>query len=189
MNLILASSSPRRQEILRSRGYSFTIEAADIDEALDPQLPLTEAVTQTALRKAQKVQKNHPGDVIVGADTMVIIDGAALGKPVDGAQAAVMLKSLSGAWHQVVTGVAVLSPRGEKTFFVRTDVKFYELPDSLIAWYIATGEPLDKAGAYGIQGHGALLIEQVSGDYLNIVGLPMGELAKALAGIGMIPAK
>lgn len=187
MKLILASSSPRRQEILQSRGYAFTIDPADIDEAFDRSAPVGEAMLKLARQKAEAVQKRHPGDVVIGADTMVFLEGEPLGKPADAQAAKEMLRRLSGRSHAVYSAVAVLSPGADNSFVIKTDVKFYDLPDGLISRYVATGEPLDKAGSYAIQGKGALLVESVSGDYLNIVGLPMGELAKRLDALGIKP--
>lgn len=187
MKLILASSSPRRQEILSSLGYVFTAEAADIDETIDKNMPPPQTVMDFAAAKAGSVHEKYPGDVVVGADTLVFLDGVALGKPNDEAQAAAMLRSLSGRRHEVFTGVAVLSRHGEETFFARTAVRFYELTDEFIARYIATGEPMDKAGAYGIQRYGALLVEGIEGDYFNVVGLPVAALSRRLDALGIRP--
>lgn len=187
MKLILASSSPRRQEILQSRGYAFTIDTADIDEVFDSSLPIEEAMRKLARQKAEAVQKRHPDDAVIGADTMVFLDGEPLGKPSDAEHAKEMLRKLSGRSHSVYSAVAMLAPEADISFVIKSDVKFYELSDGLISRYVATGEPLDKAGSYAIQGKGALLVESVSGDYLNIVGLPMGELAKRLDALGIKP--
>jgi len=187
VKLILASSSSRRQEILSSLGYKFTVEAADIDETIDKNMTPQETVMGFAVEKAVRVQRKHPGDVVVGADTLVFLDGEALGKPEDGKKAAEMLRRLSGRHHEVFTGVAVLSLYGSEVFFARTYVRFYKLTDEFIARYIATGEPMDKAGAYGIQRFGTLLVEGIEGDYFNVVGLPAAELARRLDALGIRP--
>ena len=173
--------------MLARLGYRFTAEAAEIDETVRRDAAPERAVTEIALRKAEKVQKNHPGNLVVGADTLVFLNGKALGKPEGEEDAARMLKSLSGRAHEVYTGVAVLSPRSRETFFSRTLVRFYELSDEYIARYIATGEPTDKAGAYGIQGFGALLVEGIEGDWSNVVGLPVAALARRLDALGIRP--
>jgi septum formation protein len=187
MKLILASASPRRQELLCTLGYEFTAEVADVNETLEEKLPPHETVMRLALQKAEKVYENHPEDCVVGVDTLVFLDGEALGKPQGVEQAKEMLRRLSGRRHEVLSGVAILSPKGRETFFVRTGVRFYELSHELIARYAATGEPLDKAGAYGIQSLGALLVEGIDGDYFNVVGLPVAELARRLEKLGFRP--
>jgi septum formation protein len=187
MKLILASSSPRRQELLSALGYDFTAEAADIDETLEKRLSPPEAVMKLAERKAEEVYKNHPGDCVVGADTLVFLDGDALGKPEGPVQAREMLRRLSGRRHEVLSGAAIISPQGTEAFYVRTAVSFYELSEEFIERYLATGEPFDKAGAYGIQRFGALLVRGIEGDYFNVVGLPVAELARRLEGFGIRP--
>ncbi len=178
-NLILASNSPRRREILTQGGFSYTVDAADIDEDLGIDDP-AKLVEELSYNKAKAVADRHPGDIIIGADTVVVIDNDILGKPADEADAIKMLKRLSGATHQVMTGVSLI--RGEKrtTFHEVTDVTFFELTDDEIKNYVSTGEPLDKAGAYGIQGKGALLVESIKGDYLSVVGLPLARFNRNL---------
>ena len=182
--IVLASNSPRRREILTQGGYEFTVDAADVDENLgiiDP----AELVEALSFKKAMAVADKYPDKTVIGADTVVAIDGDILGKPIDESDAQNMLRELSGRTHQVVTGVTVVLPtvdggRGHETFHEITDVTFYELSDDEIDTYVSTGEPLDKAGAYGIQGRGALLVERISGDYLNVVGLPLARLSRIL---------
>ena len=184
--IILASNSPRRREILTQGGYEYEVDAADIDENLgisDPAL----LVEELSYKKALAITDRHPDSIVIGADTVVAIDGDILGKPADEADAKAMLKKLSGRTHQVMTGVSLLETDGsviikKVTFHAVTDVTFYELSDDEIASYVATGEPMDKAGAYGIQGRGALLVERISGEYLNVVGLPLAALAQRLCG-------
>ncbi len=178
-NMILASNSPRRREILTQGGFSFTVDAADIDEDLGIDDP-AKLVEELSYNKARAVADRHPGDIIIGADTVVVIENDILGKPSDEADAANMLRCLSGATHQVMTGVSLICGKKRITFHEVTDVTFFELTDEEIKDYVNTGEPLDKAGAYGIQGRGALLVESIKGDYLNVVGLPLARLNQYL---------
>lgn len=178
--VILASNSPRRRELMARMDIPFTAKGVQTEEFLDTSLPLGKAIEQIARQKALAVREFFQDDVIIGADTIVCIDGEVLGKPRDEQQAFEMLKRLSGRTHQVITGVAVLYPREEITFYQTTDVTFYQLSDEEIRAYAATNEPLDKAGAYGIQGKGAFLVEKIAGDYYNVMGLPMAHLYRVL---------
>lgn len=187
MKLVLASSSPRRVDILRFRGYEFTADPADIDEYFDRSIQAQEAMEKLAMSKAEAVRPRHPYDAVAAADTMVFLDGATLGKPDGPDGARKMLKRLSGRSHEVITGAALIWPGGAQTFSVITKVVFYSLSDAQIDRYVATGEPLGKAGSYAIQGGGSMLVERVEGDYLNIVGLPLGEMEKRLAALGIFP--
>lgn len=188
MAIILASESPRRQELLRQMGLTdFKVIPADVEEKVDPALTppaLTEAL---ALQKARWVAKQHaaPGDLIIGADTIVVLDNQVLGKPRNAAHALQMLTTLSGRNHQVYTGVAVLRDDVEMVAHEVTEVHFCPLTNEEMLRYIKTGEPMDKAGAYGIQGRGALLINWIRGDYCNVVGLPLCRLGKMLARFGI----
>ncbi|MDR3645528.1 MAG: Maf family protein [Clostridia bacterium] len=187
MRLILASGSPRRSEILHAAGYEFEVIPSGEEEDIGP-LPPQELVTSLALVKARSVNALNVGAVVIGADTIVSIGVEILGKPADEADAARMLRLLSGRVHTVFTGVAVVSDGHSEHFFARTAVRFRALDDALIARYVATGEPLDKAGAYGIQARGALLVESLEGDYFNIMGLPVARLAQRLeSGFGIRP--
>ena len=185
MAMILASQSPRRRELLGQMGFSFTVRPAKGEELPHPELTPAQLVEELARQKALEVSAEAASDdVVVAADTVVAIDGKVLGKPHDKAHAAQMLSALSGREHTVYTGVAV--KRG-KTLLVEheaTQVRFRPLTQREIDLYIQTGEPMDKAGSYGIQGCGALLVEGIRGDYFNVVGLPICRLGRMLAQVG-----
>ena len=174
--LTLASRSPRRAEILRAAGWPFEAVAADIDESVQVGEDAISYVKRLALTKAQTVAPNVTAGLILGADTTVLVDGEMLGQPVDDEDAGRMLKLLSGKWHEVLTGVALIRLGDAASALVdheTTRVRFAEMSGEEIDWYISTGEPRGKAGAYGIQGHAALFVEEIAGDYFNIVGLPV----------------
>ena len=185
MAMILASQSPRRRELLGQMGFSFTVRPAKGEELAHPELTPAQLVEELARQKALEVSAEaEADDVVVAADTVVAIDGKVLGKPHDKVHAAQMLSALSGREHTVYTGVAV--KRGE-TLLVEheaTQVRFRPLTQREIDLYIQTGEPMDKAGSYGIQGYGALLVEGIRGDYFNVVGLPICRLGRMLAQVG-----
>jgi len=181
--LILASASPRRRELLSYIRPDFAVIATDADETLPPDTPPDEGVQVLALRKAQVVAATHPEATVIGADTMVMLDGVLFGKPEDHTDAARMLRALSGREHLVYTGVAILSPRGQQVFYQETAVRFVKLSEEDISGYVRTGEPMDKAGAYGIQGGGALFVSGISGDFYNVMGLPVCRLARELRGL------
>lgn len=186
MDIILASQSPRRRELLERMGLPFRIITPDIDERMERELPPGELVAAISAEKAGAVAAQAgPGAVVIAADTVVALDGAVLGKPADEEEAFRMLSLLSGNRHQVYTGLTVL--RGEQVFsqWEETAVTFRPLTAEEIEAYIATGEPMDKAGAYGIQGYGSLLIEGISGDYYNVMGLPVCRLGQILGQLGM----
>ena len=184
MQIVLASGSPRRRELLALITEEFTVCPVDADETLRPGAPLDEEVVRLSLTKAQAAQAIHPQAVCIGSDTMVTIDGLPLGKPSDEKQAAEMLRRLRGRTHEVLTGLAVLPPAGgARTLCTRTRVTFRDFAEDELAAYLATGEPLDKAGAYGIQGHGALLIRGIEGDYYSVMGLPVAPLGEILRGL------
>lgn len=184
--LILASASPRRRELLNTMGIKdFSVRPSGHEEPYDPALTPGKAVESIALGKARDIAAAaDPEDVIVAADTLVFLDGAPLGKPRDAADAARMLTALSGRTHTVVTGLAVLTNGREETRSVATEVRFAALTPECIDWYVSTGEPMDKAGAYGIQGRGGMLVEGIHGDYSNVVGLPVRVLAGMLERAG-----
>lgn len=173
--LILASKSPRRKELLSVITNDFEIKTAYVDEALPKGITPKNAVEYLSKIKAMPFKKD--GDVIIGSDTVVAVDDKILGKPHSEEEAFKMLKLLGGREHSVFTGVTILSAESEVTFSVQTKVKFIDLTDNDISEYIKTGEPFDKAGAYGIQGKGSLLVEKIHGDYFNVVGLPISKLA------------
>jgi septum formation protein len=181
--LVLASSSPRRAEILRAVGWSFEASPADVDESLrDGEAP-EDYVRRLAREKAGAVAAARLFGLVLGADTTVVVDGEVLGKPRDEAEARRMLRRLSGRWHEVLTGVALVRAETGRAVvgMERTRVRFAETSDEEIEWHVRTGELLDKAGAYAIQGRAALFIEAIEGDYWNVVGLPVRlvyELAK-----------
>ena len=178
--VILASQSPRRKELLRLLVPDFLVEVSQADEAADWSMGPRQAVEELALRKARAVAARHPRDTVIGADTVVVLDGRVLGKPADPEDAARMLRALSGRRHQVCTGAAVVSPAGERSLVSVTQVEMYPLSPEEIRWYVATGEPMDKAGAYGIQGKGCRLVRGIQGDYFTVVGLPVAALARML---------
>ena len=183
MQLILASQSPRRKELLGLFHIPFQIRVADIDETMDPNMSAAEEVARVSRAKAMAIPRQAE-DVVVAADTIVVCNGQVLGKPKDEADACRMLRLLSGRDHQVMTGMTVL--RGERALTTTeiTDIHFRELTDREILGYIATGEPMDKAGSYGIQGGAALFAEKLHGDYYNVMGLPvcrLGQLLKQIA--------
>lgn len=175
MQLILASQSPRRKELLGLFHIPFTIRIADIDETMDPSKDPADEVARVSRAKAMAVPREDD-DVVIAADTIVVLRDAILGKPADPAQAEAMLTSLSGRDHQVMTGVTVLRATTCLTHTEITDIHFRDLSPEEIRRYIATGEPMDKAGAYGIQGGAALFAEKMQGDYYNVMGLPVCRL-------------
>ena len=179
MNLILASASPRRQELLKLFGVPFSVRVADIDETMDLTRDPYDEVARVSHLKALAVERTED-DVIIAADTIVVCEGKVLGKPKSEADAIATLRLLSGRDHQVMTGCTVL--RGEKraTFTEVTDLHFRELSDREIARYVASGEPMDKAGSYGIQGGAALFCTHMVGDYYNVMGLPVCALGLRL---------
>lgn len=179
--IILASSSPRRREILKNAGFEFTVRVSDADESLPDGICAPDAVKLLSRRKAEAVYGTLiPGDIIVAADTVVELSGKILGKPRDSEDAFLMLSALSGKTHSVYTGVTLLSGSTADTFAVKTEVEFFELTKAEIREYILSGEPADKAGAYGIQGKGSLLVKGIHGDYFNVMGLPVSETARRI---------
>lgn len=184
--LILASQSPRRRQLLEQMGLTFEVKTACIDETMDLAKPLAEEIARLSRRKAEAVQAGLSHDaVIVAADTMVCIDGQRLGKPHSTEEAAAMLRQLSGRSHTVLSGVCVLCADRVETFTQQTDITFRPLSETEIAAYVATGEPMDKAGAYGIQGMGGLFVSSLNGDYYNVMGLPICPLAEVLRRFGV----
>ncbi len=186
MKIILASGSPRRKELLEREGLDFLVIPADCEEVAEPG-PARDVVVSLAKQKAlwvaEKEKKRINGDtIVIGADTVVSLDDVILGKPKDREDAFSMLSSLSGREHEVYTGVALVSGDGKvmEAFSVCTKVRFRRMTDDEINGYIDTGEPMDKAGAYGIQGKGGAFVESVTGDFDNVVGLPVGEVVKRL---------
>lgn len=184
--IILASSSPRRKELLTMAGIDFSVLSVQTDELIPPGTSPQKAVQMLALQKVSAVCKlqKQQGKTIIAADTIVTLDNKIFGKPHTRQEAYAMLSALSGKRHQVFTGVCVHPPKGESlTFYEKTEVEFYCLSAQEIEAYIATGEPMDKAGAYGIQGKGALLVRKIDGDFYNVMGLPIGRLVRVLHSI------
>ena len=186
--IVLASASPRRKELLTRIGLQIAVMPADIDETVLPgELPEAH-VERLSLSKAQAIadRSNVSGRWFIGSDTVVVRDNVILGKPANEADAAIMLRSLAGRSHRVVSGYAVVDRQKNcfESTAISTRVTFRELTDAEIAGYIATGEPADKAGAYGIQGVGACLVSSIDGSYTNVVGLPLCEIVETLERMG-----
>lgn len=179
MEIILASQSPRRKELLGLLKIPFTVRVADIDETMNPALPAREEVARVSRLKAEAIFRNAD-DIVIAADTIVVCDGQVLGKPKDEADALRMLRLLSGRDHQVMTGMTVLRGQQAVSCTEITDIHFRELSDREIQSYIRTGEPMDKAGSYGIQGGAAVFAQKIVGDYFNVVGLPVCRLHQIL---------
>ena len=179
-DLILASASPRRKELLSLAGFDFEVITSDVDEVIDPTLKPCELVMSLAFQKARAVAKNNKAKTVVGSDTVVVLDGKVLGKPHSAEEAVQMLKSLSGNTHEVFTGVCLINGERKHCFYERTAVTFYPLEDELVAQYVASGDCMDKAGAYGIQGNGCVLVKGIEGDYFNVVGFPVARFCREL---------
>lgn len=175
--IILASASPRRAEILKSVGWEFEKNAADIDESEHEGEQAIDYVRRLATEKAKKVASNYDNALVLGADTTVVLNGQIIGKPTNLSQARSMLELLSGKWHEVLTAVAIIKKRGSQSQIVsgveKTNVKFAVMSDQEIDFLVNEGNPLDKAGAYAVQAQAALFIERIEGDYWNVVGLPI----------------
>ena len=171
--LVLASGSPRRAEIMRSVGWDFEKDVPDIDESERAGEPPEDYVQRLAKEKAELIASRHPGEIVLGADTTVVINGEIIGKPVDEEDARRMVRMLSGNWHEVLTGVALVSSGSTDVGLQRTRVKFASMTDGEVEFLVKRGDPLDKAGAYAVQAQAALFIESIQGDYWNVVGLPI----------------
>lgn len=185
--LVLASASPRRVELLQEAGYTFEVIVPQVEEAHDESLSCEALTVENARLKAAVIAVQRPDAIVIGADTLVYLDGLPLGKPLDMEDAASMLRRLSGHTHQVCTGVAIMAEGGalKKTFHVISDVTFKPLADDIISDYHARIEPLDKAGAYAVQDESAMIIEHVEGSWSNVKGLPMERLNEVLAELGV----
>ncbi|MBE6729848.1 MAG: septum formation protein Maf [Ruminococcaceae bacterium] len=176
MNIILASASPRRRELIKLITNDALCISADIDESLPDGIEGESSPEFLACQKALFIAKDHPDSLVIGCDTAVFIDGLMLNKPNDENDAFNMLRLLSGRTHKVITGCCLVKGKKTMSFSCTSNVKFFDLSEEQILNYIATGEPMDKAGAYGIQEKGSLLVEKIDGDYFNIVGLPVSML-------------
>ncbi len=187
MPLVLASASPRRVELLQEAGYTFEVLVPSVEEAHDETLSCEALTIENARLKAAAIAAKHPDAIVIGADTLVYINGFPLGKPLDMMEAAAMLRRLSGQTHQVCTGVAIMTEGGilEKTFHVISDVTFKALDDDVILDYHSRIQPLDKAGAYAVQDESAMIIEHVEGSWSNVKGLPMERLNEVLLELGV----
>ncbi|MCL2224339.1 MAG: Maf family protein [Defluviitaleaceae bacterium] len=187
--IILASGSPRRRQILTLAGIAHEVVVSNADETIEgaPDFQVTELALRKVRAVVEMIGERPDEHIIIAADTLVYIDGKVLGKPADKAEAFEMLKSLSGREHRVYTGVALVSHSAKKQERVFSDmarVYFHELSDAEIHAYIATGEPFDKAGAYGVQERGAVLVEKIDGDFYTVVGLPISKVCRELAAMG-----
>jgi septum formation protein len=183
--VILASQSPRRRELLTLIGIPHEVRPADIDERYLPgEVPAAHA-ERLAREKAATIGRTEPDAVVIGSDTIVVVDGDVLGKPTDEAHAVAMLNRLSGRSHTVMTAVAIRWRGEERSAVEEVEVTFGVLDDARIRAYVATGEPMDKAGAYGIQGYGATIVERVDGDYFSVMGLPLFRLTRLMDELGL----
>lgn len=185
MNILLASASPRRQELLRQVGLSFQVIPSSVDERAVAAPTPAGLVEQLAVAKARDIAARHPGALVIGADTIVVVDGEILGKPDSRADAIRMLEQLSGRPHEVMTGVALVQGDRELVGHEVTAVTFLPLTRAQIERYADSGEPMDKAGAYGIQGRAAAMISGIQGDYFNVVGLPLARTVQMLSSFGV----
>jgi len=185
--MILASASPRRRELLRQFGLPFSVVPANINEQRNAGESADDYVLRMALEKAEAVALDHPSEFVMGSDTAVVLDGKTLGKPENAQQAADMLRSLSGRDHAVLSAVALVCPDGRRlTRTSDTAVHFALLPEAWIAAYVASGDPMDKAGAYGIQNQAGAWIERIEGSYTGVVGLPLFETGQLLREAGLM---
>lgn len=178
--IILASASPRRKELLETAGVEFEICVSDADESIPEGTKPSDAAKMTATKKALAVAQSHKDGIVIGADTIVVANSRILGKPKDKADAEAMLTMLSGIEHEVITGVCIVNGGEINAFEQISKVKFYDLTADEIKAYVATNEPMDKAGSYGIQGKGCTLVEKIDGDYFNIVGLPVAKVVREI---------
>ncbi len=178
--LVLASASPRRRELMALAGFDFEVITADVDEVFDPSIEPCELVMSLAFQKASAVAGGNPDAAVIGADTVVVLDGKVLGKPHSEDEAVQMLRELSGNTHEVYTGVCIIKGDKVHKFYECTKVTFWQLEDELIAQYVASKDPMDKAGAYGIQGNGCVLVKGIDGDYFNVVGFPIARFCREI---------
>lgn len=186
MRLILASASARRRELLTAAGVPFLIDPADIDERRHPSEAPHDYARRVAATKARSVSRRHPEDVVLGADTVVVVGNDVLGKPATSDDAASMLARLSGRAHEVLTAIAIEWPSGSETMVETTRVWFADLAPEQIDWYVASGEPMDKAGAYAIQGLASRFVTRIEGSYASVVGLPVAAVLQILQRNGLV---
>ena len=186
MRIILASQSPRRRELMEMLQIPYEAVVSEVEEIVPEDISPDALVEALALQKAQAVFAQYPQGCVIGADTIVYIDGEIVGKPKDDADAASILRKLQGRSHEVYTGVAVLTPNGTQVRHDITHVTFAPMTEQEISWYVATGEPRDKAGAYGIQGPGGIFVDRVEGNYFTVIGLPLPLLYRMLIKAGAL---
>jgi septum formation protein len=185
-NLILASASPRRKELLELLQIPFEVIVSEIEEIVNEQLHPAEMVQSLAHQKAASVAKKNQSSFVIGSDTLVVYEGRMLGKPTDENEAIQMLQMISGKTHEVFTGVSIIHGEHVSSFHEKTSVTFFPLSDREIEEYVSSGEPMDKAGAYGIQGYGALLVNSIHGDFYSVVGLPVARTYRELLKMGFV---
>ncbi|MCC5892607.1 nucleoside triphosphate pyrophosphatase [Exiguobacterium sp.] len=185
--VILASMSPRRTELLAKAGIHHEVIPSNVVEGVNGQEAPDDYVGRLAREKALDVARNNRDAIVIGSDTVVVLDGNILEKPSDREEARRMLEQLSGATHDVLTGVSILGPERQDLFVTATRVTFIDIPEAWLDGYLDSAEPYDKAGAYGIQGSGGLFVERLEGDYYNVVGLPLQPLVRTLEGHGVTP--
>ena len=184
-SLILASASPRRKELLELLQLPFEVIGSEVEEVVDENLHPEVMVQSLAQQKAESVAKTNPHAFVIGSDTLVVFQGKMLGKPKNEEEALEMLTMLSGQTHEVYTGVSIVQNGNQHSFCEKTSVTFYSLSQREIEEYVNTGEPMDKAGAYGIQGYGALLVKEIKGDYYAVMGLPIARTKRELMYAGL----
>lgn len=184
--LILASGSPRRKELLQQLHIPFSVHVSNVDEKVNHNYSPSEVVMDLALQKASDVATLYPNHIVLGSDTVVVYKDSILGKPASEAEAIKTLEMLSGKKHQVLTGVALVEGEQVQTFYEKTDVEFWPLTVDEITQYVRTGEPMDKAGSYGIQGLGAMFVKNIQGDYFSVVGLPLSRTIRELRKRGFV---
>jgi septum formation protein len=183
---ILASNSPRRKQLMEMLGVDFDVIISSVDEKINPELSEEELVMDLAYQKAVDIFRTHKDDIVLGFDTLVYIDGEALGKPKDPEDARRMLRLLSGRTHVVVTGCAIITKKVSKSFYVASEVVFYPLSEDEIDEYIQSKEPFDKAGAYAVQGLGSKFIRSIHGDFYTVMGMPVSRLYHELKAMELI---
>lgn len=186
MQIILASQSPRRRELLSMVRIPFTVEVSGEKERIPLHAAPQEVVMSLARQKAEHVFKNHPDACVIGSDTIVVLGEEILGKPANPAEAAAYLRRLQGRSHRVYTGLSLLTPQGEKQGFDMAEVHFAPMSEEEIAWYVSTGDPMDKAGAYGIQGDACCFVRGITGNYFTVMGLPLPLLYRYLRELGIL---
>lgn len=189
MKVILASQSPRRRELLSMLHIPFEVEVSGEKEQIPPHAAPEEVVMALARQKAAHVFKNHPDACVIGSDTIVVLGEEILGKPASQEEAAEYLQRLQGQSHRVLTGLCVHSPKGEKVGYDAAHVRFAPMEKEEIDWYVSTGDPMDKAGAYGIQGDACCFVEGIAGNYFTVMGLPLPLLYRFLRELGIVDAR